>query len=60
VSILLYKASDLIFQTSVNVPKGHLINYQNTDGGDNFNIHLVILIESNILFYQSMINLVKQ
>lgn len=31
-----YKASDLIFQTSVNVPKGYLINYQNTDGGDNF------------------------
>ena len=31
-----YKASDLIFQTSVNVPKGYLINYQNMDGGDNF------------------------
>jgi len=31
-----YKASDLIFQTSVNVPKGYLINYQNIDGGDNF------------------------
>jgi len=31
-----YKASDLIFQTSVNVPKGYLINYQNTDGGENF------------------------
>ena len=31
-----YKASDLIFQTSVNVPKGFLINYQNIDGGDSF------------------------
>ena len=31
-----YKASDLIFQTAVNVPKGFLINYQNIDGGDNF------------------------
>jgi len=31
-----FKASDLIFQTSVNVPKGYLINYQNMDGGDNF------------------------
>jgi hypothetical protein len=28
-----YKASDLIFQTSVNfVPKGFLIDYQNIDG----------------------------
>jgi hypothetical protein len=31
-----YKASDLIFQTAVNVPKGYLINYQNIDGGDSF------------------------
>ena len=31
-----YKASDLIFQTAVNVPKGYLINYQNVDGGDSF------------------------
>ena len=31
-----YKASDLIFQTAVNVPKGYLINYQNSDGGDSF------------------------
>jgi hypothetical protein len=31
-----YKASDLIFQTAVNVPKGFLINYQNIDGGDSF------------------------
>ena len=31
-----YKASDLIFQTSVNVPKGYLIDYQNIDGGDSF------------------------
>ena len=31
-----YKASDLIFQTAVNVPKGFLINYQNIDGVDNF------------------------
>jgi hypothetical protein len=31
-----YKASDLIFQTAVNVPKGYLINYQNFDGGDSF------------------------
>ena len=31
-----YKASDLIFQTSVNVPKGYLIDYQNVDGGDSF------------------------
>ncbi len=33
-----YKASDLIFQTSVNVPKGYLINYQNIDGGDSYEI----------------------
>ena len=32
----IYKASDLIFQTSVNVPKGYLIDYQNIDGGDSF------------------------
>jgi len=31
-----YKPSDLIFQTSVNVPKGYLIDYQNIDGGDSF------------------------
>ena len=31
-----YKASDLIFQTAVNVPKGFLIDYQNIDGGDSF------------------------
>ena len=31
-----YKASDLIFQTAVNVPKGCLITYQNIDGGDSF------------------------
>jgi hypothetical protein len=31
-----YKASDLIFQTAVNVPKGYLITYQNIDGGDSF------------------------
>ena len=31
-----YKASDLIFQTAVNVPKGNLITYQNIDGGDSF------------------------
>ncbi len=30
------KASDSIFQTSVNVPKGYLIDYQNIDGGDSF------------------------
>ena len=31
-----YKASDLIFQTAINVPKGYLITYQNIDGGDSF------------------------
>jgi hypothetical protein len=31
-----YKASDLIFQTSVSVPKCYLLNYQNIDGGDSF------------------------
>ncbi len=31
-----YKASELIFQTAVNVPKGYLIDYQNIDGGDSF------------------------
>ena len=35
-----YKASDLIFQTSVNVPKGYLIDYQNVDGGDSFKYNL--------------------
>ncbi len=31
-----YKASDLILQTAVNVPKCYLLNYQNIDGGDSF------------------------
>jgi len=31
-----YRASDLIFQTSVSVPKCYLLNYQNIDGGDSF------------------------
>jgi hypothetical protein len=31
-----YKASDLIFQTAVNVPRGYLITYHNIDGGDSF------------------------
>ena len=31
-----YRASDLIYQTAVNVPKGFLIDYQNIDGGDSF------------------------
>ena len=31
-----YKASDLIFQTAVNVPKGFLITYQNIDGSESF------------------------
>ena len=35
-----YKASDLIFQTSVNVPRGYLIDYQNIDGGDSFKFNL--------------------
>ena len=35
-----YKASDLIFQTSVNVPKGYLIDYKNIDGGDSFKFTL--------------------
>lgn len=35
-----YKASDLIFQTAVNVPKAYLINYQNIDGGDSFKYNL--------------------
>ena len=35
-----YKASDLIFQTAVNVPKGYLISYQNIDGGDSFKYNL--------------------
>ena len=35
-----YKASDLIFQTAVNVPKGFLIDYQNIDGGDSFKFTL--------------------
>ncbi len=29
-----YEASDLIFQTAVNVPRGYLITYHNIDGGD--------------------------
>ena len=37
-----YKASDLIFQSSVNVPKGYLINYNNVDGGDSFKYTLFI------------------
>ncbi len=49
-----YIAYDLIFQTSVNVPKGYLIDYQNIDGGDSLNLHLVTMIESNILYYQFM------
>ena len=36
----LYKASDLIFQTGINVPKGFLIDYQNIDGGDSFKFNL--------------------
>jgi len=35
-----YKASDLIFQTAVNVPKCYLLNYQNSDGGDSFKYKL--------------------
>ncbi len=35
-----YKASDLIFQTSVNVPKGCLIDCQNIDCGDCFKFTL--------------------
>ena len=35
-----YKASDLIFQTSINVPRGYLIDYQNIDGGDSFKFNL--------------------
>jgi hypothetical protein len=35
-TVTVYKASDLIFQSSVNVPKGYLINYNNMDGGDSF------------------------
>ena len=31
-----YKASDLIFQTAVNVPRGYLITYQNIDGSESF------------------------
>jgi len=36
----LYKASDLIFQMGINVPKGYLLDYQNVDGGDSFKFHL--------------------
>ena len=36
----LYKASDLIFQMGINVPKGYLLDYQNIDGGDSFKFHL--------------------
>ena len=36
----LYKASDLIFQMGVNVPKGYLLDYQNIDGGDSFKFNL--------------------
>ena len=35
-----YKASDLIFQTAVYVPKGYLITYQNIDGGESFKHNL--------------------
>jgi hypothetical protein len=35
-----YKASDLIFQTSISVPKCYLLNYQNIDGGDSFKYKL--------------------
>ena len=50
-----YKASDLIFQTAVNVPKGYLITYQNIDGGDSFKYTLGKMIGSNILYYPCMI-----
>ena len=36
----LYKASDLIFQMGINVPKGYLLDYQNIDGGDSFKYNL--------------------
>jgi hypothetical protein len=36
----LYKASDLIFQMGINVPKGYLLDYQNIDGGDSFKFNL--------------------
>lgn len=36
----LYKASDLIFQMGINVPKGYLLDYQNVDGGDSFQFNL--------------------
>ena len=36
----LYKASDLIFQMGINVPKGFLLDYQNIDGGDSFRFNL--------------------
>ena len=36
----LYKASDLIFQMGINVPKGFLLDYQNVDGGDSFRFNL--------------------
>ena len=36
----LYKASDLIFQMGLTVPRGHLLDYQNGDGGDSFRYNL--------------------
>jgi len=36
----LYKASDLIFQMGVDVPRGYLLEYQNLDGGDSFRYNL--------------------
>ena len=36
----LYKASDLIFQMGLNVPRGYLLDYQNVDGGDSFRYNL--------------------
>ena len=36
----LYKASDLIFQMGLNVPRGYLLDYQNVDGGDSFCFNL--------------------
>ena len=36
----LYKASDLIFQMGVDVPRGYLLEYQNVDGGDSFRYNL--------------------
>ena len=45
-----YKASDLIFQTAVNVPKGFLIDYQNIDGGDSFKYTLGNHDRSQIIY----------